>query len=64
MEGWPGRTAREYSRKKEGELRKERQEYPRTSLAEAGKKFLGDNKTASDAGMSGLPSRIEGSNSK
>ena len=59
-----GVLLREYSRKKEGNLRKERQEYPRTSLAEAGKKFLGDNKTASDAGMSGLPSGIEGSNSK
>lgn len=36
---------REYNRKKEGKLRKERQEYPRISLSEAIKKFSHDTKT-------------------
>jgi len=48
-----GVLLREYNKKKEGKLRKERQEYPKTSLAEAGKEILNDNKLDS-AGMNGL----------
>lgn len=40
-----GVLLREYSRKKQGKLRKERQEYPNISLADAGKKFSNDNKS-------------------
>ena len=46
-----GVLLREYTRQKQGKLRKERQEYPNTSLADAGKKLLNDNNpTATDAG--------------
>lgn len=41
-----GVLLREYHKKKEGKVRKERQEYPRTSLADTSKKFLSDSKSA------------------
>jgi len=43
-----GVLLREYSKKKEGKLRKERQEYPKASLAEAGKRVLNDDKSAAE----------------
>ena len=58
-----GVLLREYSQRKQGKLRMERQEYPKTSLADASKKFLNDNESTAVAGMNGLP-RQEGLNSK
>jgi hypothetical protein len=47
-----GVLLREYSRKKQGKLRRERQEYPNTSLGEANEKFLNDNEsTPASAGQ-------------
>ena len=56
-----GVLLREYSKKKEGKLRRERQEYPKTSLDEAAKKKMSDNKTAS--GTNGSLNGYERSNS-
>ena len=59
-----GVLLREYSQRKQGKLRMERQDYPKTSLADASKKFLNDNESAAAAaGMNGLPKQ-EGLNSK
>lgn len=43
-----GVLLREYSKKKERKLRKERQEYPKTSLAEAGKRVFNDDESAAE----------------
>lgn len=43
-----GLLLREYSRKKQGKLRRERQEYPNTSLAEAAKKFVNDDESGNE----------------
>ena len=57
-----GVLLREYSKKKEGKLRKERQEYPKTSLAEAGKRVLNDDESAAE--MIRLPNGFQGLNLK
>ena len=57
-----GVLLREYSKKKERKLRKERQEYPKTSLAEAGKRFLNDDESAAE--MNRSPDGFQGLNLK
>lgn len=60
-----GVLLREYNKKKEEKLRKERQEYPKISLAEAAKRFSNDNESAAAAdGMNGLPNGNRGLNLK
>lgn len=58
-----GVLLREYSRKKERKLRKERQEYPKTLFSEVSKKFLSGSE-ADVAGNNGLPHTTKDSNSK
>jgi hypothetical protein len=57
-----GVLLREYSKKKEGKLRKERQEYPKTSLAEAGKRVPNDDESAAE--MIRSPNGFQGMNLK
>jgi hypothetical protein len=53
-----GVLLREYSKKKEGKLRKERQEYPKTSLVEAGKRFFNDDESVAEILDRSMGSRV------
>src|SRR5919106_6235974 len=53
-----GVLLREYSKKKEEKLRRERQEYSRKSLAEAGRKFFNDGESAAE--MNRSPNGFQG----